>query len=219
MRMLNTSIRAKDGTEYRLMFVATAAGSWHEVDGVHLPQRFELHEPLTPDRRFPAEEFTRDAQGWRWRLAFKGVSYNFVLDDVGFPRCETVTLGLWGVDSDVTASDLRRVRIDYARASAIEFFEAHTADGPHGFADTLPPDHVAGAAQRIARRRTIVTPEVLQAVADVYTRALATGRPTRAVAEHFGVAVRTASLRVKQAHEAGLITAMARESSREKGQD
>jgi hypothetical protein len=219
MRMLNPLIRAKDGTEYRLAFSELTSDDevWRLVEGVRLPQRFEVHEPLTPNRRFPDGAFRKDPAGGRSSLAVKGVSYVFVLDDTGFPRCQTLLIGLWGMDSDVVASDLRRVRIDHARATAVEFFEGLNSDHPDVFADPLAPGHVdAGAAQRIARRRTIVTPEVLQAVADVYIRALPTGRPTRVVAEHFGVAVRTASLRVKQAHEAGLITQMARETGRDK---
>jgi hypothetical protein len=52
-------------------------------------------------------------------------------------------------------------------------------------------------------RRTI-TPKVLAEVARIYREHLSTGAPTKAVAEHFGIAPSTASLYVKRARDAAL---------------
>jgi len=56
-------------------------------------------------------------------------------------------------------------------------------------------------ARRRGRRR--VTPAVLAETARVYREARASGAPTRAVGEHFGLAPSTASLYVKRARDAG----------------
>lgn len=53
-----------------------------------------------------------------------------------------------------------------------------------------------------ARRR--VTPELLEEVARVYRENVASGAPTKAVREHFGIQPSTASLYVKRAKDAGL---------------
>lgn len=53
-----------------------------------------------------------------------------------------------------------------------------------------------------ARRR--VTPQLLEEVARIYRENAATGAPTKAVREHFGIQPSTASLYVKRARDAGL---------------
>ena len=55
-----------------------------------------------------------------------------------------------------------------------------------------------------AQTRRKITPQLLAEVATIYRENLATGTPTKAVAEHFGVASATASLYVKRARDAGL---------------
>ena len=60
---------------------------------------------------------------------------------------------------------------------------------------------IRGLRQR-ARRK--ITPQVLAEVSQVYRENLSTGAPTKAVAEHFGLAPSTASLYVKRARAAGL---------------
>jgi hypothetical protein len=53
------------------------------------------------------------------------------------------------------------------------------------------------------RARSRITPSLHEEVATVYRSNIETGAPTKAVAEHFGVAPSTASLYVKRARDAG----------------
>lgn len=55
-----------------------------------------------------------------------------------------------------------------------------------------------------AQNRRKVTPKLLAEVSQVYRDHAADGAPTKAVAEHFGVASSTASLYVRRARDAGL---------------
>jgi hypothetical protein len=69
---------------------------------------------------------------------------------------------------------------------------------------TAPPSRTTYRGLRAGNRRKM-THQVLREVADVYTAAVVTGAPTKAVTEHFGPAPSTASLYVKTARDAGLL--------------
>jgi len=62
-------------------------------------------------------------------------------------------------------------------------------------------------------RRKLSEP-VLGEVADVYEAGKATGAPTKAVREHFGIAPSTASLYVRKARDAGSIALPTTEKAR-----
>lgn len=117
---------------------------------------------------------------------------------------------------DVFSSDLRRLRsledvVEEAWLAAS--FRSATVLGDSLEEVTEALERVV-ATQSAEDRRTIrglrrqvrrkVTPELLEEVAEVYRENLATGKPTLAVREHFGLAESTASLYVKRARAAGL---------------
>jgi hypothetical protein len=111
---------------------------------------------------------------------------------------------------EVRKSDLRAIAIDDARDNVMTTWSApwETTQGgttmrPHGY---LPGDEAGNRAARrsLDRARRRLTDDDLRRVAEIYQQDTK-GAPTRAVAEAFGVAHRTATLYVQRARRAGLL--------------
>jgi hypothetical protein len=110
----------------------------------------------------------------------------------------------------VRKSDLAAVAIDDARDKVMTTWSApwETTEGgttmrPAGYRRATDPAAVA-ALRSLDRSRRRLTDEDLRRVAEIY-QGDTKGAPTRAVAEAFGVAHRTATLYVQRARRAGLL--------------
>ncbi|HEY3546258.1 MAG TPA: hypothetical protein VGK17_09215 [Propionicimonas sp.] len=136
-------------------------------------------------------------------------------NDRGLPKVEAVALVRGTAGDEVRNVDLRRLRsLDdlaedawAAMASRPLFAVADTAEEAEaGLAAAIAaaePElrRVMRGVRRQGRRR--VTADLLAETAQVYRDGRGSGAPTRAVAEHFGLAPSTASLYVKRARDAG----------------
>jgi hypothetical protein len=137
-------------------------------------------------------------------------------DEGELPRIDAVHVVRRPDGREVRSADLRRLR---SLEDVMEDAWSLASRNPLAFVgDTEQEVEVsmarALAAQPAEMKRTIrglrqqgrrkITPKVLAEVAQVYRENLHTGAPTKAVAEHFGLAPSTASLYVKRARAAGL---------------
>ena len=138
-------------------------------------------------------------------------------DEASLPRIDAVhVVRRPDGGREVRSVDLRRLRSleeviedawDMASFRPLVFIgdDEHEVDASMARALATQPAEmkrtIRGLRQR-ARRR--ITPQVLTEVAQVYRDNLHTGAPTKAVAEHFGLASSTASLYVKRARDAKL---------------
>ena len=136
-------------------------------------------------------------------------------DASGLPRIGAVHVLRSPEGREVRSSDLRRLRnledviqsawrtasynplvtIADSREEADAAFLARVVAQPAAL-----KRQVKGLRQQ-ARRR--ITPDLLEETARVYREGRETGAPTKAVADHFGLASSTASLYVKRARDAG----------------
>lgn len=201
---------AKDGTQKMYVIRGEDVDDRNRQDynGIKLPPRFEVGEPLTPDGRFSSPELEFGPRGVHYRQVDRLVTYKFEIQD-GVPRCVSVILGSPPGLDELTAQDLRKVQIENALAAVLDFFAGTNAQHPYTYATS----RTAGANLIRKRRRHAVTEDVLREVAEVYGENI-DGAPTQAVAAHFGVELRTASQRVKRAREAGFITQTAKSGRR-----
>lgn len=201
---------AKDGTQkmYVIRGDDTDDWNWEDYNGIKVPPRFEVGEPLTPDGRFSSPEIEFGPRGVHYQQVDRLVTYKFEMLD-GVPRCVSVMLGSPPGLDELTAQDLRKVQIENALAAFLDFFAGTNAQYPHTYATSRQ----AGIDLLRKRRRHAVTEDVLREVAEIYEENI-DGAPTQAVAAHFGVELRTASQRVKRAREAGFITQTAKSGRR-----
>lgn len=201
---------AKDGTQkmYVIRGDDTDDWNWEDYNGIKVPPRFEVGEPLTPDGRFSSPEIEFGPRGVHYQQVDRLVTYKFEMLD-GVPRCVSVMLGSPPGLDELTAQDLRKVQIENALAAFLDFFAGTNTQYPHIYATSRQ----AGIDLLRKRRRHAVTEDVLREVAEIYEGNI-DGAPTQAVAAHFGVELRTASQRVKRAREAGFITQTAKSGRR-----
>jgi hypothetical protein len=122
----------------------------------------------------------------------------------GIPRWAVVTLQARPDGPEVRDKDLAAIRLNdwlehiVAMCSVAE----SAADGTVWSKPVNDRTAVADIRRAISGRRRIVTPELLQKVADVYRQHFEKG-PTEAVSRSFGVSHRTAARYVQQARAAG----------------
>lgn len=201
---------AKDGTQKMYVIRGEDADDWkwQDYNGIKVPPRFEVGEPLTPDGRFSSPEMEFGPRGVHYRQVDRLVTYKFEMLD-GVPRCVSVILGSPPGLDEITAQDLRKVQIENALTAVLDFFAGANAQYPHTYAISRK----AAVDLLRKRKRHAVTEDVLREVAEIYEENI-DGAPTQAVAEHFGVELRTASQRVKRAREAGFITQTAKSGRR-----
>lgn len=185
----------KDGAELAIEvgFDELIFGPWREYEGILLPQRFRLLESLANDRHHSTSSGYLEAE------------YIFEMVD-GVPRC--VLAGILSsatAPREVRSSDLRRVRIEYVLEAAI-LHMSKMALARHRLKSPTPRP---AETKRLVKKRNAITDGTLREVAKVYEENLEDA-PTQSVADHFGIQLRTASLRVKMARDAGHITKTAK---------
>lgn len=134
------------------------------------------------------------------------VTINFEVID-GVPQCRQVRITAREDGREVRGADCRVPALDDAAEYAAAALALSSVSTVAGVTRAVArADAITGtvrqvrAARRDARRR--VTDDLLRQVAVVY-RGRVTDRPTTAVAEHFHVAHRTATLYVQRARAAG----------------
>jgi len=201
---------AKDGTEKSYIIRGRDADGDERQDygGIFLPERFEVIEPLTEDGKFSPAEIRDDGRGFSYRQIDRTVHYKFEMQE-GVPRCVFVGFGSPPGFEEIRPQDLRNAHIEAALAAILDFFAGTNAQG-------LRPQKVvrtAGVELVRKRRRHALTDDVLREVAAIYEESI-NDAPTQAVADHYGIELRTASLRVKRAREAGYITKTAKAGRR-----
>lgn len=129
----------------------------------------------------------------------------------GIPQCREVLLRSLPDGREVRQSDIRSADVEHflevaCQMVALHVTEEHGADAVAAAHSGAPGDlsHVARSVSRARRNtRRQIPDDKLHLVAEVYRASPA--RPTAAVAEHFGIALRTASLYVRRARDAGLL--------------
>jgi transposase-like protein len=112
---------------------------------------------------------------------------------------------------DVRSADLRRIRLE----DALEQAWLKVTRRPSVVVDRAMPADLLGQPTTPEKLKTIrglrkqsrrrVTSTRHREVAEIYREHLDSGAPTKAVAEHFGIADSTASLYVREARNAGLL--------------
>lgn len=154
--------------------------------GMLLPRRFEAS---FPDSRGGPE--------LRLRIEMRG----------GIPQVRQVLLGCVPDGREVRQSDVRSVDIDLYLEVACQLAALHVTDeldaGGIMAAHSGAPGDLATVARSVSRARRNTRRQIpddkLHQVAEVYRAN--PRRPTAAVAERFGIALRTASLYVQRARE------------------
>ncbi len=115
---------------------------------------------------------------------------------------------------EVRTSDLRAVKLEDALEAAwLQVVHRPSTVQPDADAGEAVKQAASAAAEATnpratfrglrARNRRRISDEVHQEVAEIYQEAQPQGAPTKAVADHFGVAASTASLYVRRARDAG----------------
>jgi hypothetical protein len=129
----------------------------------------------------------------------------------GIPQCRQLLLLSPPGDREVRQSDLRSADVEHFLGVACQLAAVHVTEELEGGGimvtdDGMEADHarVAKSVSRARRNtRRKLSDDRLPEVAEVYRAN--PGRPTAAVAEHFRWPLRTASLYVKRARDAGLL--------------
>jgi hypothetical protein len=129
----------------------------------------------------------------------------------GIPQVRQVLLLCSPDGREVRQSDLRSVDLDLYLEVACQLAALHVTEeldaGSITAAHSGAPADLATVARSVSRARRNTRRQIpddkLHLVAEVYRAN--PGRPTAAVAERFGLALRTASLYVKRTREAGLL--------------
>jgi hypothetical protein len=164
------------------------------TDGVTMPPRVTLKE--------------RERIGPR-RDGRPLVEVDIVTGDDGIPRCRAVRVASTEGGRDVASADLRWLSVETLVETAVVVAgetERGTGLAAWGGLDELREhmDRTAAAARESRRGiRRKMTPALLARVAQVHRAN--PNAPTRAVAEAFDVAHRTAGLYVHEARKAGLL--------------
>jgi hypothetical protein len=162
---------------------------WADIGGDRqLPVRFWLESPSWTDE--PA-----------WRIDFE------VRD--GHPRCRRVVVEAGDRGPEVRSVHLRTLLIEDLLEGAATNVARQTVVDEHGVTTWVRTGFrdwrdVVKDVRGARRGRPRMTDEALSVVADVY-RANVNDKPTKAVAEQFNVADRTARLYVKRARDAGFL--------------
>ena len=128
----------------------------------------------------------------------------------GIPQCREVLLASLPDGREIRQSDIRSADLEQFLEVACQMVAPHISGLPvlseTGFEHPGVPTH-ADVARSVARARRNTRRQIpdskLPEVAEVYRAN--PDRPTAAVAEHFGIALRTASLYVRRARDAGLL--------------
>jgi hypothetical protein len=129
----------------------------------------------------------------------------------GIPQIRQLLLLCPPDGREIRQSDARSVDLDLCLEIACQLAALHVTDeldtGGIMAAHSGAPADLATVARSVSRARRNTRRQIpddkLHLVAEVYQAN--PGRPTAAVAERFGLALRTASLYVKRAREAGLL--------------
>jgi hypothetical protein len=129
----------------------------------------------------------------------------------GVPQCREVFLQCEPTGREIRPVDVKSIDVERflevaCQMIAFHVLEQHPGGGvvavmSHGAPDLAAVAKSVSRARRNTRRQ--IPDEKLAEVVEVYRANPA--RPTAAVAERFGLALRTASLYVKRAREAGLL--------------
>ena len=137
-------------------------------------------------------------------------------DASGLPRIGAVHVLRTATGREVRSSDLRRLRnledVIQSAWRAASYNPLVTIADSREEADAVFAARVSAQPEALKRQvrglrqqaRRSITPEVIEETARVYRAGRATGAPTKAVADHFGLAPSTASLYVKRARAAGM---------------
>jgi hypothetical protein len=125
----------------------------------------------------------------------------------GAPECREVRVTATADGREVRHSGIVGLRIEDILEKALQQMLLGSGDvgpsGLHRWLDHLPPTAVSESRQARSARRVTITDALLREVAEVYRAAASAGKPTSVVADHFGVAHRTAALYVQKARAAG----------------
>ena len=171
-----------------------------EYDLIGPPERFGEH--VVPKEL--SVTFPNDSESPRLEMLLQ-------MED-GAATCRELRLIAKEGQRGVLPSDLRAIRLnewieDLFAVVAMKASSEETTPGNYLVTFTPPDPRVAAEAMRNARRRGArrkLTDAFLDEVADVHRSA--SRAPTQAVADHFGVKHRTASLYIARAREQGLLT-------------
>jgi hypothetical protein len=130
------------------------------------------------------------------------------------PRILTVQVIQQDPSREVRSADLRRLRLEDALEEAWLKVTRRPAvvtdDATHKPAELLDPRELRSQKRKTLRglrvdNRRKITEDVHNEVARIYRENLASGAPTKAVADHFVIAPSTAFLYVKRARDAGAL--------------
>lgn len=185
---------AKDGTELLITLEGEDADprNWQTIGNCRVPESLQITERFW-DGGSKTEDPNQD---------FVYVHYGFGMIG-GAHRCLMLEMESSTGTREIQASDLRRIRIEYVLESALLHICQWQEPWP------TSPSSRRRDVSAVVKRRRAVSDDVLAKVATVYENNL-DDAPTQAVADHFGIQLRTASLRVKKAREAGYITSTAK---------
>ena len=184
-----------------------AGGQAHVVFPLFSGDRVEHDDGTWTPAEFTYVEMPTDA-----KLPYFVVECGYGEDQV--PRIIAVQAIQRDPAREVRSSDLRRLRLE----DALEAAWLKVTRQPAVVADEAgrkPMELLQTTIRQDQRRKTLrglrtndrrkITPDVHNEVARIYVENTASGAPTRAVAEHFGIASSTASLYVKRARAAGAL--------------
>ncbi|WP_162943629.1 hypothetical protein [Arthrobacter celericrescens] len=188
LELRRETFTAKDGTELMIELRGEDADpdTWHQVGDCRVPAALEVMERLWDggtETGDPLQEFLY-------------VRYGFGMIG-GAHRLLHIEMDSVSGTREIQAADLRRPRIEYVLEASL----LHLCRTPWPAGSIARRRDVA----TVMKRRRRLSDDVLQEVARVY-EANIDDAPTQAVANHFDLQLRTASLRVKRAREAGYIT-------------
>lgn len=125
----------------------------------------------------------------------------------GNPQCRSVSVTSSTNGREIRAADVRKILVEDMLELAVSELALRIIeweDNRIGMTDDTDPVEVRKSIRAVRRQsRTQISSEKLARVAEVYRAN--PHAPTRAVADEFGIAERTASLYVRRARDAGVL--------------